>query len=101
MASLSKLRQEAAGCKACDLWKTGTQVVFGEGKAGAEAIFVGEQPGDQEDKAGRPFVGPARELLDQAPVGAGIDRAPGYGTNGGKHLKGGGGGQGRVPPKPQ
>jgi uracil-DNA glycosylase family protein len=100
MASLSKLREEAAGCKACDLWKTGTQVVFGEGKAGAEAIFVGEQPGDQEDKAGRPFVGPAGKLLDQALVDAGIDRSQVYVTNVVKHFKWVGRGKRRIHQKP-
>jgi uracil-DNA glycosylase len=100
MASLSKLREEAAGCKACDLWKTGTQVVFGEGKAGAEAIFVGEQPGDQEDKAGRPFVGPAGKLLDQALVDAGIDRTQVYVTNVVKHFKWVGRGKRRIHQKP-
>src|SRR4051812_40817099 len=100
MASLSKLREEAAGCKACDLWKTGTQVVFGEGKAGAETIFVGEQPGDQEDKAGRPFVGPAGKLLDQALVDAGIDRTQVYVTNVVKHFKWVGRGKRRIHQKP-
>ena len=100
MASLSKLREEAAGCKACDLWKTGTQVVFGEGKAGAEAMFVGEQPGDQEDKAGRPFVGPAGKLLDQALVDAGIDRSQVYVTNVVKHFKWVGRGKRRIHQKP-
>src|SRR3954465_14322123 len=100
MASLSKLREEAAGCKACDLWKTGTQVVFGEGKASAEAIFVGEQPGDQEDKAGRPFVGPAGKLLDQALVDAGIDRTQVYVTNIVKHFKWVARGKRRIHQKP-
>ena len=85
--SLPQLRKEAAACKACDLWKTGTQVVFGEGKAGAEAMFVGEQPGDQEDKAGRPFVGPAGKLFDQALAEAGIDREQVYVTNVVKHFR--------------
>ena len=100
MASLSKLREEAAGCKACDLWKTGTQVVFGEGKAGAEAMFVGEQPGDQEDKAGRPFVGPAGKVFDQALVDAGIDREQVYVTNAVKHFKWVGRGKRRIHQKP-
>ena len=85
--SLPELRQEAAGCKACDLYKTGTHVVFGEGDASAEAMFVGEQPGDQEDKAGRPFVGPAGKLFDQALADAGIDRKKVYVTNAVKHFK--------------
>ena len=100
MASLSKLRQEAAGCKACELWKTGTQVVFGEGKASAEAMFVGEQPGDQEDKAGRPFVGPAGKVFDQALVDAGIDREQVYVTNAVKHFKWVGRGKRRIHQKP-
>ena len=62
--SLKKLTEAAAGCKACPLWKTGTQTVFGEGSPKSEVMFVGEQPGDQEDRAGAPFVGPAGRLLD-------------------------------------
>jgi DNA polymerase len=100
MASLSTLRREAAGCKACDLWKTGTQVVFGEGKASAEAMFVGEQPGDQEDKAGRPCVGPAGKLFDQALEDAGIDRTQVYVTNAVKHFKWVGRGKRRIHQKP-
>ena len=100
MASLAKLRKEAAGCKACDLWKTGTQVVFGEGAAGAEAMFVGEQPGDQEDKAGRPFVGPAGKLFDKALADAGIDREQVYVTNVVKHFKWVGRGKRRIHQKP-
>jgi DNA polymerase len=98
--SLPQLRKEAAACKACDLWKTGTQVVFGEGKAGAEAMFVGEQPGDQEDKAGRPFVGPAGKLFDQALAEAGIDREQVYVTNVVKHFKWVGRGKRRIHQKP-
>lgn len=98
--SLPKLREEAAGCKACDLWKTGTQVVFGEGAASAEAMFVGEQPGDQEDRAGRPFVGPAGKLFDQALEDAGIDRGTVYVTNVVKHFKWVGRGQRRIHQKP-
>jgi uracil-DNA glycosylase len=98
--SLTKLRDEATGCKACDLWKTGTQVVFGEGKAGAEALFVGEQPGDQEDKAGRPFVGPAGKLFDRALEDAGIDRTTVYVTNAVKHFKWVGRGKRRIHQKP-
>jgi uracil-DNA glycosylase len=100
MASLPKLRKEAAGCKACDLWKTGTQTVFGEGTASAEAIFVGEQPGDQEDKAGRPFVGPAGKLFDKALEDAGIDREQVYVTNVVKHFKWVGHGKRRIHQKP-
>jgi DNA polymerase len=98
--SLPPLRKEAAGCKACDLWKTGTQVVFGEGPASAEAMFVGEQPGDQEDKAGRPFVGPAGKLFDQALEDAGIDRTQVYVTNVVKHFKWVGRGKRRIHQKP-
>jgi DNA polymerase len=98
--SLTKLRDEATGCKACDLWKTGTQVVFGEGKADAEALFVGEQPGDQEDKAGRPFVGPAGKLFDRALEDAGIDRTTVYVTNAVKHFKWVGRGKRRIHQKP-
>ena len=78
--SLTKLREAAAGCQACPLWKTGTQTVFGEGSPKAEVMFVGEQPGDQEDKAGKPFVGPAGRLFDQAMEQAGIDRSLTYVT---------------------
>jgi uracil-DNA glycosylase len=98
--SLPQLRQEAAGCKACDLYMTGTQVVFGEGPASAEAMFVGEQPGDQEDKAGRPFVGPAGKLFDRALADAGIDREQVYVTNVVKHFKWVGRGQRRIHQKP-
>ena len=85
--SLSKLRDAAAGCKACDLWERGTQTVFGEGAAHAAVVFVGEQPGNDEDLAGRPFVGPAGKLLDRALVEAGIDRSRVYVTNVVKHFK--------------
>jgi DNA polymerase len=98
--SLSKLRAEAAGCKACDLWKTGTQTVFGEGPTRAEAMFVGEQPGDQEDKAGRPFVGPAGKLFDKALEDAGIERDQVYVTNVVKHFKWIGRGKRRIHQKP-
>src|SRR3954471_24200663 len=69
--TISKLREEAAGCRACDLWKIGTQTVFGEGGSKARVMLVGEQPGDQEDLEGRPFVGPAGKLLDKALEAAG------------------------------
>jgi uracil-DNA glycosylase len=98
--SLTKLRGAAAGCKACPLWKTGTQTVFGEGSAKAEVMFVGEQPGDQEDKAGKPFVGPAGRLLDQAMEQAGIDRSLAYVTNVVKHFKWQGRGKRRIHQKP-
>ena len=74
-------------CKACPLWQTGTQTVFGEGPEDAPLMFVGEQPGDQEDKEGRPFVGPAGRLLDRALEEAGIDRSAAYLTNAVKHFK--------------
>lgn len=84
---LDEVREAAAGCKACDLWKTGTQTVFGEGAEAADLMLVGEQPGDKEDLAGRPFVGPAGRILDQALEAAGIDRANVYVTNAVKHFK--------------
>jgi DNA polymerase len=98
--SLPKLREAAAGCTACELYKTGTQTVFGEGKRSAEVMFVGEQPGDQEDLAGRPFVGPAGRLLDEALVDAGIDRTTVYVTNVVKHFKWQGRGKRRIHQKP-
>ncbi len=85
--SLAALREKAAYCKACDLWKRGTQTVFGEGLPNSRVILVGEQPGDQEDLAGRPFVGPAGKLLDEALMDAGIDRSKVYVTNAVKHFK--------------
>jgi uracil-DNA glycosylase len=98
--SLKKLREAAAGCKACPLWKTGTQTVFGEGSPKAEVMFVGEQPGDQEDKEGKPFVGPAGRLLDQAMEEAGIDRSAAYVTNVVKHFKWKAQGKRRIHQKP-
>jgi DNA polymerase len=98
--SLSKLREAAADCKACDLWKTGTQTVFGEGARSAEIVFVGEQPGDKEDLAGRPFVGPAGRVLDDALEAAGIDRSLAYVTNAVKHFKWVGRGKRRIHQKP-
>ena len=85
--TLEKLRDAAEGCKGCWLWTLGSQTVFGEGPRQAEVMFVGEQPGDQEDKAGRPFVGPAGKLLDRALDEAGIDRKTVYVTNAVKHFK--------------
>ena len=85
--TLSKLRTAAAGCRGCDLWLDATQTVFGEGAARASVMFVGEQPGDQEDRAGRPFVGPAGRLFDEALGAAGIDRGVVYVTNAVKHFK--------------
>ncbi|MFL5397585.1 MAG: UdgX family uracil-DNA binding protein [Myxococcales bacterium] len=85
--TLPLLREAAAGCTACDLHKTGTQTVFGEGHKAARAMLVGEQPGDSEDKVGRPFVGPAGKLLDKSLEAAGIDRTLVYVTNVVKHFK--------------
>jgi uracil-DNA glycosylase len=98
--TLPKLRETAAGCRACPLWETGTQTVFGEGSAMAAAFFVGEQPGDQEDLAGRPFVGPAGRLLDEALELAGIDRGAAYVTNAVKHFKWEARGKRRIHAKP-
>src|SRR5215475_1750823 len=81
------LHDAAAGCQACDLWQRGTQTVFGEGPTPAPLMLVGEQPGNEEDLAGHPFVGPAGKLLDRALEEAGIDRAKAYVTNIVKHFK--------------
>lgn len=85
--TLNELRKAAAGCKACDLWKHSTQTVFGEGSSHAHVMLVGEQPGDKEDLQGRPFVGPAGTVLDQALAAAGIQRNDVYVTNIVKHFK--------------
>src|SRR5688572_12300588 len=85
--TLPRLREAAAGCRGCDLWLNATQTVFGEGPANATLMFVGEQPGDQEDRAGRPFVGPAGRLLDEGLEAAGVDRDQVYVTNAVKHFK--------------
>jgi DNA polymerase len=98
--TLPKLRVAAATCKACELWKRGTQTVFGEGAAHAEVMFVGEQPGSDEDLAGRPFVGPAGKLLDKALEAAGIDRKSTYVTNVVKHFKWEPRGKRRIHSKP-
>ncbi len=84
---IERLRREAASCQACPLWKDATQTVFGEGPPEAELMFVGEQPGDREDREGRPFVGPTGLLLDKALVEAGVDRSRVYVTNAVKHFK--------------
>ena len=85
--SLKAFRDAAADCKACDLWERGTQTVFGAGARRAEVVFVGEQPGNEEDLTGKPFVGPAGRLLDDALLEAGIDRTHIYVTNVVKHFK--------------
>jgi DNA polymerase len=97
---LEQLRRDAAECRACPLWQTGTQTVFGEGTASAQVVFVGEQPGDQEDKQGRPFVGPAGRVLDEALELAGIDRSATYVTNAVKHFKWTARGKRRIHAKP-
>ena len=84
---LSTLRKEAAGCRRCDLWKRGTQTVFGDGPPGARVMLVGEQPGDQEDLAGEPFVGPAGQLLRESLIEAGLNPEEVYLTNAVKHFK--------------
>ncbi len=86
-ASLATLARAAASCRRCDLWTRATQTVFGEGPRRAGVMLVGEQPGDEEDLAGRPFVGPAGRLLDRALAEAGVDRAEVYVTNAVKHFK--------------
>ncbi len=98
--TLKKLKVAAAGCEACDLWKTGTQTVFGEGKQTSTVMFIGEQPGNSEDLQGRPFVGPAGGLLDRALAEAGIDRSKVYVTNVVKHFKWEPRGKRRIHKKP-
>jgi DNA polymerase len=95
-----KLREAAKNCRACDLYKRGTQTVFGEGSPKAQLMFVGEQPGDAEDLAGHPFVGPAGKLLNRALDEAGIDRATVYVTNVVKHFKWEPRGKRRIHKKP-
>ena len=98
--TLPAVREVAQGCKACDLYKKGTQTVFGEGPSRAEIMMVGEQPGDAEDIAGHPFVGPAGKLLDRALADAGIDRSRVYVTNVVKHFKWEPRGKRRIHAKP-
>src|ERR1700740_1600848 len=86
-SDVGELRRAAADCQACALYRNATQTVFGEGEARAAVIFVGEQPGDQEDKAGKPFVGPAGGILNQALLEVGIVRSNCYVTNAVKHFK--------------
>jgi uracil-DNA glycosylase family protein len=98
--SVTTLREAAAGCRACPLWKDATQTVFGEGPAKAAVVLVGEQPGDREDQEGRPFVGPAGGVLDDALNDAGIDRKQVYLTNAVKHFKWTPRGKRRIHQKP-
>ncbi len=98
--TIKKLQIAAADCKACHLWKIGTQTVFGEGKQSSTVMFIGEQPGNSEDLEGRPFVGPAGGLLDKALVEAGIDRSKVYVTNVVKHFKWEPRGKRRIHKKP-
>ena len=98
--TLTSLKIAAAGCTACDLWKKGTQTVFGEGGRRARVLFVGEQPGNEEDLTGKPFVGPAGRLFDNALAEAGIDRKQTYVTNVVKHFKWEPRGKRRIHKKP-
>ena len=98
--TLSSVREAARGCEACDLYLRGTQTVFGEGGRRAELMLVGEQPGDQEDLTGHPFVGPAGKLLDRALAEVGVDRASVYVTNVVKHFKWESRGKRRIHKKP-
>jgi uracil-DNA glycosylase len=98
--TIPKLQEAARGCQACPLWKSGTQTVFGEGARHAKVVFVGEQPGNDEDLAGKPFVGPAGKLLDKALEEAGIDRSEVYVTNVVKHFKWEPKGKRRIHKKP-
>lgn len=98
LAGLARIAQD---CKACELWKRGTQTVFGEGRSDATLMFVGEVPGDQEDRAGKPFVGPAGALLDKALAAAGIDRSKVYVTNAVKHFNWEPRGKRRIHKKPK
>jgi uracil-DNA glycosylase len=98
--TLTSLREAAAGCQGCDLYRRATQTVFGEGPARARCVMVGEQPGNDEDLIGRPFVGPAGKLLDHALVAAGLDRADVYITNIVKHFKWKPQGKRRIHDKP-
>ncbi len=97
---LSATKRAASACKNCPLWKNATQTVFGEGKASSAMMIVGEQPGDQEDRIGRPFVGPAGKLLDRALKDAGIARRDTYVTNAVKHFKWESRGKRRLHKKP-
>ena len=98
--TLPRLREAARSCRACPLWKRGTQTVFGEGSRDSLVVLVGEQPGDREDIEGRPFVGPAGKLLDACLEEAGIDRSKAYVTNVVKHFKWEPRGKKRIHQKP-
>ena len=98
--SLGAWREAASHCRGCDLWKNATQTVFGEGRRTAKVVFVGEQPGDKEDIAGKPFVGPAGRILDEGLAAAGIDRDTVYVTNAVKHFKWRAAGKRRLHEKP-
>src|SRR5438067_335574 len=98
--SLSVLSEAAQGCRGCDLYKNATQAVFGRGPRGAAVMLVGEQPGDQEDKQGAPFVGPAGRVLDDALAEAGVERTQVYVTNAVKHFKWEARGKRRIHSKP-
>jgi DNA polymerase len=97
---LNQAKREAAGCRRCELWRRGTQTVYGEGRAGAALMLVGEQPGDAEDIEGKPFVGPAGRLLDEALQEAGLADVPTYVTNAVKHFKWEPRGKRRIHQKP-
>src|SRR5206468_12405614 len=98
--TLAGVRRAVHECRGCDLWRNATQAVFGEGPASAQVMLVGEQPGDKEDVAGHPFVGPAGRVLDEALDEAGIDRATVYVTNAVKHFKWKARGPRRIHDKP-
>jgi uracil-DNA glycosylase family protein len=98
--TISSLQEAAADCRACDLWERGTQTVFGEGRRRAKVMLIGEQPGNEEDLQGKPFVGPAGRLLDEALERAGIDRRQTYVTNIVKHFKWEARGKRRIHKKP-
>lgn len=98
--SLRSVAEASKGCRGCHLWSRDTQTVFGEGPRSADVLFVGEQPGDKEDLAGRPFVGPAGHLLDEALAEAGIERKPVFVTNAVKHFKWRASGKRRLREKP-
>jgi uracil-DNA glycosylase len=99
-SEIARLARDAADCRACDLWRNGTQTVFGEGPPDAALMLVGEQPGDREDLSGKPFVGPAGRVLDDALAAAGIDRERVYVTNAVKHFKWRARGKRRIHDKP-